>query len=426
MKQKSKPKRNINFVLLGDDDSGKTTLLSLLLENCGKINDDNVKKFERQVTRKLSSEAQVASEMRNFETDKYIFHLLNTPGDRNFTSTMIGSHSRADVAILTIPGVVDEFEALFTEKCPSKEMVQAALNLDVKEIIVAFTKMDIASPSYSKSDFQSCASKMLRFLKKIGYKSQGIQFIPISGTEGVNVTSANTSRTLSAWYQGRHLVGALEDIKPHPRHNEMPLRMPVNEVYFIENMGTVAVGIVENGKVSPETVVQLAPSGKKSAVGFVKIDGARVSEAGARNHVEILVKDLTPEDVFRGDVFYDSAVQKRHVPAEAISFTATIAVKKAPELLSKGSTVTVECHSSSSPCIVDSIAWNLQQDTKARELEKYPDLVKSGSGAIIKFKPQAPFVVEKAREFPALGRIIVREGNRILAVGVITAVEKGK
>ncbi len=52
--------------------------------------------------------------------------------------------------------------------------------MNIKNIIVAINKMDDKSVNYSQERYEEVKATVYELLKKIGYKSERIQFIPIS------------------------------------------------------------------------------------------------------------------------------------------------------------------------------------------------------------------------------------------------------
>jgi translation elongation factor EF-1alpha len=67
--------------------------------------------------------------------------------------------------------------------------------------VVAVNKLDLVDWSQERYDF--IFSKVLPFLKQIGFREDNIAFVPISGFFGVNLCSkptAEEAQTLVSWY----------------------------------------------------------------------------------------------------------------------------------------------------------------------------------------------------------------------------------
>src|SRR5437879_13833746 len=84
----------------------------------------------------------------------------------------------------------------------------------------------------------TCLLKLSRF------KVDRIPFIPISSYKGENITKPSSKL---AWYKGPSLVPALNDLTVPPKPTNLPLRLPVQDVYSITGAGTVPVGRVATG-----------------------------------------------------------------------------------------------------------------------------------------------------------------------------------
>merc|ERR1712176_1248240 len=152
-----------------------------------------------------------------FETKKFYFTIIDAPGHRDFIKNMITGTSQADVAILMIAVKKGEFEAGWGAEGSTKEHMTLANTPGVKKLIVCLNKMD--GCKYSKTRFDEVRSNVKEWLKKKNMYKKA-KFIPISGLEGDNLIEKSTN---------------------------MPLRLPLQDVYKIQGIGTVPVGRVETG-----------------------------------------------------------------------------------------------------------------------------------------------------------------------------------
>ena len=66
------------------------------------------------------------------------------------------------------------------------------------------------------------------------------------------------------WYKGPTLVEALDALTAPKRPTELPLRLPINDVFKISGVGTVPVGRVETGVLKSGMVILFTPSGLTS------------------------------------------------------------------------------------------------------------------------------------------------------------------
>src|SRR3989442_1685579 len=165
---------------------------------------------------------------KRFDTDKYYFTIIDAPGHRDFVKNMITGTSQADAAVL----VVGAAEGVQTQ---TKEHIYLAKVLGVEQIIVAINKMDATKPEYSEKRFTELKTELTGLLKVSGFKVDRIPFIPISSYKGENITKPSSKL---AWYKGPSLVPALNDLTVPPKPTNLPLRLPVQDVYSITVAGT--------------------------------------------------------------------------------------------------------------------------------------------------------------------------------------------
>jgi elongation factor 1-alpha len=70
-------------------------------------------------------------------------------------------------------------------------------------MIVCMNKIDEKTMNYSKDRYEEIKVELTSFLKKIGYKTDVINFIPISGFNGDNMLEASPN---TPWYKGPTLI----------------------------------------------------------------------------------------------------------------------------------------------------------------------------------------------------------------------------
>ena len=85
-------------------------------------------------------------------------------------------------------------------------------------------KMDEKTVNFGEARYNEIKAEVTNFLKKIGYKTEVVKFIPISGFNGDNMIEKSSNMP---WYKGMTLLEALDDITPPKRPMEKPLRLPL-------------------------------------------------------------------------------------------------------------------------------------------------------------------------------------------------------
>lgn len=131
-------------------------------------------------------------------------------------------------------------------------------------------------------------------------KKLAITLIPISALTGENL---KIKSEILNWYHGPTLVEAVESLsQPKKNLETLPLRVPIQDVYNIPNLGIVTVGFVESGVLRKGVPVVLAPTGLQSEVLSITLNDTEVSEAKPGENIGFKLKDLKKEDI-KEDMF---------------------------------------------------------------------------------------------------------------------------
>jgi len=429
-----KEKVHINLVVIGHVDSGKSTTTGHLIYKCGGIDKRTIEKFEKEanemgkgsfkyawVLDKLKAERErgitIDIALWKFETKKYYFTIIDAPGHRDFIKNMITGTSQADCAILMIAGAQGEFEAGYAKNGQTREHALLAYTLGVKEMIVCINKMDDKTVNYGEDRYQEIKKELSGFLAKCGYKTDKIEFVPISGWVGDNMVTRSDNMK---WYKGKILLEALDNIVPPKRPVEKPLRLPLQDVYKIGGIGTVPVGRVETGVLKPGMTVNFAPSPHSSEVKSIEMHHEALESAEPGDNVGFNVKGLSIKDIKRGMVVGDT---KNDPPMKVGQFNAQVIVLDHPNKIMAGYTPVVDCHTSHIACKFNKLLHTIDKRT-GQAKEQDPKAIKTGDAAIVEMVPSKPMCVEAFSEYPPLGRFAVRDMRQTVAVGVIKGVQK--
>jgi elongation factor 1-alpha len=429
-----KEKMHISLVVIGHVDAGKSTATGHLIYKCGGIDKRTIEKFEKEaaemgkasfkyawVLDKLKAERErgitIDIALWKFESPKSVFTIIDAPGHRDFIKNMITGTSQADAAVLVIASGQGEFEAGISKDGQTREHALLAYTLGVKQMVVAINKMDDKSVNYSQARFDEIAKEVGTYLKKVGYNTDKVRFIPISGWNGDNMLEPSTNMP---WYKGPTLLGALDTLEPPTRPVEKPLRLPLQDVYKIGGIGTVPVGRVETGVMKPGDIVTFAPVALTTEVKSIEMHHEQLPEAIPGDNVGFNVKNVSVKDIRRGFVCSNS---KNDPAKEAESFLAQVIVLNHPGQIGNGYAPVLDCHTCHIACKFAEIESKIDRRS-GKELEKEPKAVKSGDACMVKMVPQKPMCVETFTEYPPLGRFAVRDMRQTVAVGVIKGVTK--
>jgi len=441
-----KEKIHINIVVIGHVDSGKSTSTGHLIYKCGGIDKRTIEKFEKEaaemgkgsfkyawVLDKLKAERErgitIDISLWKFETQKFYITIIDAPGHRDFIKNMITGTSQADCAVLVVAAGTGEFEAGISKNGQTREHALLAYTLGVKQMIVAVNKMDTTEPPYSEKRFDEIKTEVSTYIKKIGYNSAAVPFVPISGWHGDNMLEPSEKMT---WFKGwnierkegntsgKTLLEALDAVVPPARPTDKPLRLPLQDVYKIGGIGTVPVGRVETGVLKPNMVVNFAPSNIQTEVKSIEMHHEALEEAGPGDNVGFNVKNVSVKELRRGFVCSDI---KNDPALEATSFVAQVIVLNHPGQIGQGYAPVLDCHTAHIACKFAELLEKVDRRS-GKTIEDAPKFLKSGEAAMVKMIPSKPMCVEKFSDYPPLGRFAVRDMRQTVAVGVIKDVEK--
>ena len=404
----AKAKEHINLAFIGHVDHGKSTLVGHLLLKAGAIAeqqlDDGENKFsfvmdklgevrERGVTIDLAHQ--------KFSTNKYDYTVVDCPGHRDFVKNMITGASQADAAVLVVAandGVMPQ----------TKEHMFLSMTLGIKQLIIAVNKMDMED--YSEDRFNEVKDEVSTLLKSIGRDPKTTPFIPLSAFEGDNIKEKSDNMP---WYKGDTLMDELDKLTPPEKPVDLPLRIPIQDVYSITGVGTVPVGRVECGVMKQGDNVVFEPAGVSGEVKSIEMHHEQFPEAEPGDNIGFNVRGVGKNDIRRGDVAGHTA----DAPTVAKQFTAQVVVLQHPGVITVGYTPVFHCHTSQTACTFLDLTSKLDPATGQPEKEK-PDFIRTGDAAIVEIKPTKPMVMEEARKIPPMGRFAIRDMGQTVAAGL--------
>jgi len=217
-----------------------------------------------------------------------------------------------------------------------------------------------------------------------------------------------------AWYKGPTIREQLDLFELPNKPTDLPLRMPLQDVYEITGIGTVPVGKIETGVMKLGQKVIIIPgrsgTGVNGEVKTIEMHHEQMPQAEAGDNVGINIRGVGKKDVARGDVVCDAAK-----PASiAQEFIAQIAVISHPTVIAKGYTPVFHVHTAQVPCQF----VELIEVTRAGQTMKNPDFLKNGDVAKVRIKPIGNLVLETQATNPHMARFAIRDAGATVAAGV--------
>lgn len=415
-------KTHMNIVFIGHVDHGKSTTVGRLLYDSGNVDEQAMKKLKDKAQELGKAGFEFAFVMDNlkeeqergvtidlshkkFTTDKYDFTIIDAPGHKDFIKNMITGAAQADAAVLIV-GATDSVMA------QTKEHVFLSRTLGVGQMIIGINKMDLVG--HDKAKFEKVKEDVSNLLKSVGFKVEKIQFLPLASLHGENVVKKSDKM---AWYTGPTLLEAINNLNAPERPTNLPLRMPIQDVYNITGIGVVPVGRIECGimKVGQKVVAVPGREGKAvhGEVKTIEMHHEQQQTAEPGDNVGISVRGFAKNDIARGDVLGPA----ENYPTVASEFTAQIVVLNHPTVVTVGYTPVFHIHTAQVACQIVAIQKKLNPAT-GEVLQENPDFIKNGDAAIVTIKPIQPLCIEKQKEIPQLARFAIRDSGATVAAGM--------
>lgn len=271
MIKSAKNREQMNVVIVGHVDHGKSTLIGRLLADTGSLPQGKLEAVKENCKRNskpfeyaflLDALKDEQSQGITIDTARCFFKskdrdyiIIDAPGHIEFLKNMITGAARAEAAIL----VIDAHEGIREN---SKRHGYMMSFLGIKNITVCVNKMDMVD--YNEEVFENIKKEYTGFLNEINLQPDN--FIPISAREGDNI-AAQSGRM--AWYPGDSVLQALDHFTKALPNDARDFRFPVQDVYkFTEQSDNrrIIAGRVESGTVRVGDEVIFLPSNKSSRI----------------------------------------------------------------------------------------------------------------------------------------------------------------
>lgn len=264
-------KEDMNIVIVGHVDHGKSTLMGRLLADTNSLPEGkleqvketcrrNAKPFEYAFLLDALKDEQsqgitIDTARCFFKTEKRDYIILDAPGHIEFLKNMITGASRAQAALL----MIDAKEGVQEN---SRRHAYMLSMLGIRQIAVVINKMDLVD--YSEEVYESVKKEYLEFLEQINIVPKFV--LPVSAFEGENVIKPSDKMP---WYDGMCILQVLDQFECEEEHDRQPFRMPVQDVYKFTRDGDdrrIIAGTIETGTIRAGQEVVFYPSGKKSHI----------------------------------------------------------------------------------------------------------------------------------------------------------------
>lgn len=268
-------KEDMNIVIVGHVDHGKSTLMGRLLADTGSLPEGKLEQVKETCRRnskpfeyaflldalkdEQSQGITIDTARCFFKTEKRDYIILDAPGHIEFLKNMITGASRAQAALL----MIDAKEGVQENSRRHAYMLSI---LGIQQIAVVINKMDLVD--YSQEVYEKVKKEYLEFLKQINITPKFV--LPVSSFQGDNIVKLSDKMP---WYDGMCILEVLDAFECEEEHDKQPFRMPVQDVYKFTRNGDdrrIVAGTIETGRIRAGQEVIFYPSGKKSHINKIE------------------------------------------------------------------------------------------------------------------------------------------------------------
>ncbi len=294
--------------LLGHKDHGKSTLIGnilILTESVTKARIDSAKKMSKRLGRAFepgflldSFEEEQEGAMTIDTTRAQIkykrkgFEFIDVPGHEELIKNMISGASHARFAILVVSAKPEE--GISTQ---TKRHLFLARMMGIGSVVVCVNKMDTIN--YSEKAFDFISGELASFLKRIGFDTDSVFFVPVSAYKGENIISKSGSMR---WYHGRPLLAILANlsVKREFGGEGKPTRFIFQGSIDTER-GKAYIGRLVSGNIQKGDMIAVSPIQKRFFVDTIYTKGKKVGRAKQGENAAFILKPA-PKEELRGMV----------------------------------------------------------------------------------------------------------------------------
>ncbi|WP_132993069.1 adenylyl-sulfate kinase [Gordonia zhaorongruii] len=413
----------LRIATAGSVDDGKSTLIGRLLFDSKSIFSDQLDAVERTSAQRGDETADLSLltdglraereqgitidvAYRYFSTPTRKFIIADSPGHVQYTRNMVTGASTAELAIILVDGRKGVLEQ-------TKRHAFLSSLLGIPHLTVCVNKMDLVD--YSQERYEEIVDDFTAFAAKLNVTD--VTFIPISALRGDNVVdrSANTP-----WYDGRSLLGHLENVHIASDRNLIDARFPVQYVIRPQRgdgfdhrafAGTVAGGGLSVG----DDVVAL-PGGFGTTISKIwGPGGSELTEAVAGSAISIELDDEI--DIVRGDMI----VRPNNRPHVGRDLDAMVCWFSETSALDVGNTYRMLCGTRDTRASVTSLNYRLDVNSLHRDKDAN-ELALNEIGRVT-LHCQRPMMFDEYRRNRDTGSFILidESTNATVAAGMIGA-----
>ncbi|MDB5405525.1 MAG: adenylyl-sulfate kinase [Rhodospirillales bacterium] len=289
-------RNSLKIVVVGHVDHGKSTIVGRLIHATGALPEAKFAAIQAMSAKRgmpfewaflmdaLQAERDqgitIDTTQIHFKTDARDYVLIDAPGHKEFLKNMVTGAASADAAIL----VVDGHDGIQEQTRRHAYLLHI---LGIRRVVALVNKMDLVD--YAERRFVEVRQELLAYLGAIGLAAADVAVVPVSGRNGDLIAAPSPKM---GWYTGPTLLAALDAIPQPVAELDLPLRLPIQDVYKLDARRIIA-GRIEAGRLHVGDTLLFSPSSKTARVASIEswnTSGAEIT-AGAGKSIGITLDE---------------------------------------------------------------------------------------------------------------------------------------
>ncbi|MBM3983082.1 MAG: GTP-binding protein, partial [Planctomycetes bacterium] len=287
-------KVHVNVGTIGHIDHGKTTLTAAILAVQARKGLAEAKKYgdvaKGGTVRDPTKTVTITSAHVKYETETRRYAHVDCPGHADYVKNMITGAAQMDGAVLLIAATDGPMPQ-------TREHVLLARQIGVPHLVVFVNKVDLV-PDADLIELVELETREL--LSRYGYDGDNVPFVRGNAKGALDHPDDPAySGCITA------LLDALDAHVPAPvRDVDKPFLLAVEGVYSIEGLGTVATGLIAQGRVARGDKIEVVGFGDSVEAVVTGVEEFRepldAGEAGM--NVGVRLRGVKADEIRRGQV----------------------------------------------------------------------------------------------------------------------------
>jgi len=287
-------KVHVNVGTIGHIDHGKTTLTAAILAVQAQKGLARAKKYgdiaKGGTKRDDTKTVTITSAHVEYETATRHYAHVDCPGNADYVKNMLTGAAQMDGAVLLISAVDGPMPQ-------TREHVLLARQVGVPHLVVFINKVDLVSDT---DLLELIELETRELLTRYGFDGDKVTFVRGNAKGALDHPADPAySECISA------LLDALDAHVPAPvREVDKPFLLAVEGVYSIEGLGTVATGLIAQGRIAPGDKVEIVGLGDsvETVVTGVEVFKRPLPEGVAGENVGVRLRGVKADAIRRGQV----------------------------------------------------------------------------------------------------------------------------